>query len=356
MRTKIDFNDDWLFDGRENVRLPHTAVELPFSYFDETAYQRGFSYEKSFSTDPAWSGQEVWLQFDGAMADARVYLDGSEIASHRDGYTPFKARLTGIAPGRHVVRVDIDGSEHPEIPPFGNVIDYLTYAGLYREVWLETAAALHIANVKIETPDVLGAEKRISVKVLLNNPQGLALSGSVKAHLLTASGELLASTNADVSGSEVSLSIDALKGITLWSPETPALYTLSLTLTSPAGQDTQSTRFGFREIAFTANGFHLNGKHIKLRGLNRHQSFPHVGYALGKAAQVKDAEILKHELRVNMVRTSHYPQSKYFLDRCDELGLLVFEEIPGWQHIGGQQWQDEAVKNVERMITRDWNQ
>ena len=117
----------------------------------------------------------------------------------------------------------------------------------------------------------------------------------------------------------------------------------------------QSHRFGFRQVEFTAQGFHLNGQRIKLRGLNRHQSFPHAGYALGRAAQVKDAEILKHDLRVNMVRTSHYPQSKYFLDRCDELGLLVFEEIPGWQHIGPLAWQDEAVMNVARMITRDWN-
>ncbi len=355
MRTRLDFNDDWLFDGRENVRLPHTAVEFPFSYFDETSYQRAFAYEKSFSTDPAWSGKEVWLQFDGAMADARVYLDGVEIASHRDGYTPFRARLTGIAPGKHTIRVAIDGSENPEIPPFGHVIDYLTYAGLYREVWLETAPALYIANLKIETPEALATEKRVSVSVHLSNPQGLALSGSLKVDLLDVSGKVLATLQAEVSGPDVSLSIDSLTDITLWSPETPVLYTLQLTLSSPAGKDTLSTRFGFREIAFTTSGFHLNGKHIKLRGLNRHQSFPHVGYALGKAAQVKDAEILKHELRANIVRTSHYPQSKYFLDRCDELGLLVFEEIPGWQHIGGQHWQDESVKNVERMITRDWN-
>ena len=355
MRKRIDFNVDWLFDGRETVRLPHTAVELPCSYFDEKLYQRAFTYEKSFAADPAWEGQEVWLYFDGAMADARVYLDGAEIASHRDGYTPFKARLTGLAPGRHVIRVTLDGSENPEIPPFGHVIDYLTYAGLYRDVWLETAPALYIANLKIETPDVLADKKRVVINVLLNNPQGVAISGSVKADLLDASGQVLASADADVSGTALSLAIDGLKGITLWSPETPALYTIQMTLTSPTAQDTLSSRFGFREIAFTTSGFHLNGKHIKLRGLNRHQSFPHIGYALGKAAQVKDAEILKHELRLNMVRTSHYPQSKYFLDRCDELGLMVFEEIPGWQHIGGQQWQDEAVKNVERMIARDWN-
>ncbi len=355
MRSVTDFNDNWLFEGRYPVRLPHTAVELPYSYFDETGYQRAFTYEKTFAADPSWAGREVWLRFDAAMADARVFLDGQQIASHRDGYTPFTARLTGIAPGNHVIRVVIDGAENPEIPPFGNVIDYLTYAGLYREVWLETAPALHITNVKIETPDVLAAQKRVTAVVHFDNPQGVALGGVVRGEIVDSAGKVLAVAETAASADEVALAFEGLPDITLWAPDSPALYTLRLTLTSIHGTDTHAARFGFREIAFTAKGFHLNGQPLKLRGLNRHQSYPHAGYALGRAAQVKDAEILKHELRVNMVRTSHYPQSKYFLDRCDELGLLVFEEIPGWQHIGGMQWQDEAVMNVARMITRDWN-
>ena len=120
-------------------------------------------------------------------------------------------------------------------------------------------------------------------------------------------------------------------------------------------RDAVTTNFGFRSVAFTAEGFRLNGKPLKLRGLNRHQSFPYAGYALGRSAQERDAEILKHELKLNLVRTSHYPQSPWFLDHCDRIGLLVFEEIPGWQHIGGEAWKAESVENVRRMITRDWN-
>jgi beta-galactosidase len=355
MRETIDFNDDWLFEGQILVRLPHTAVELPYSYFDETAYQREFRYEKRFTAAADWAGKEVWLRFDGAMADARISLDGAEIASHRDGYTPFKARLSGLAPGEHCISVVLDGSENPQIPPFGNVIDYLTYSGLYREVWLEIAPGLHLANVKIETPDVLAPVKTVTARIYLDNPQNLGLSGKVTAEILDADGVILGQTSAPVTSDEVLVTIGALTSITLWSPETPALYTLRLTLHTPAGTDSLTPRFGFRAIAFTDKGFFLNGVPLKLRGLNRHQSYPHVGYALGRAAQIRDADILKHQLRLNMVRTSHYPQSTYFLDRCDELGLLVFEEIPGWQHIGGQVWQDEAVMNVARMITRDWN-
>lgn len=356
MRILSDFNDDWLFEGRDRVRLPHNAVDLPFSYFDERDYQQVFTYEKSFAADPAWAGREVALRFDGAMANAEVRLNGAVIASHSDGYTPFTARLTGrLKEGVNHLTVTIDGSENPAIPPFGHVIDYLTYAGIYRECWLEVTAPVFIQNVKVETPDVLDAEKRLSARVLLASPSGAALAGRLTAKLKDAAGAVIATTEAEVAGEVTHLVMLGLTGITLWSPATPALYTLEVTLDAPTGVDMRPTRFGFRSVRFTPQGFKLNGETIKLRGLNRHQSFPYVGYALGKAAQVRDAEILKHELRVNMVRTSHYPQSKYFLDACDELGLLVFEEIPGWQHIGDLAWQDRSVENVRAMITRDWN-
>ena len=368
MRSPIDFNDGWVFHAAatadllatlkpgEAVRLPHTAVELPFSYFDEISYQRRFSYQKTLHADPAWAEKEVSLVFDGAMANAVVYLNGVEVAAHADGYTPFAARLTGrLVPGDNLVTVVIDGSENPEIPPFGARIDYLTYAGIYREVWLAVTAPISIGNVKIETPDALAAVKSVAIRVDLANPQNLPLSGAIKATVRDATGASLATVSAVVSGTSVSLTIGGLAGIALWELANPALYRLELELQTPQGRDESSTSFGFRTAEFTTEGFKLNGKLLKLRGLNRHQSFPYVGYALGKAAQQRDAEILKHELKLNMVRTSHYPQSKAFIERCDQLGLLVFEEIPGWQHIGGAAWKAEAVRNVRRMIERDWN-
>ncbi|PXA88357.1 beta-galactosidase [Nostoc sp. 3335mG] len=356
MRPLIDFNSGWLFEGKDTVRLPHNAVELPFSYFDEKAYQREFTYEKRFTTDESWQGREVSVVFDGAMANARVYLNGEEIAAHKDGYTPFEGRLTSrLKEGKNLLKVVIDGSENPEIPPFGGQIDYLTYAGLYREAWLRVTAPIFVGNAKVETPNVLADRKSVRARIDLSNPQNLPLSGTLVATLKDASGTEMASTDAAISGATVEVAFDNLDGVTLWDLKTPTLYTLEITVDTEVGQDAANIRFGFRSAEFTTEGFQLNGKPLKLRGLNRHQSFPYVGYALGKSAQVKDAEILKHELKLNMVRTSHYPQSHYFLDACDELGLLVFEEIPGWQHIGGAAWKDEAVENVRRMITRDWN-
>lgn len=356
MRPLIDFNSGWLFEGKDSVRLPHNAVELPFSYFDEKTYQRVFTYEKRFAADPAWQGREVSVVFDGAMANARVSLNGEEIAAHKDGYTPFEARLTGkLLDGENVLTVTIDGSENPEIPPFGGQIDYLTYAGLYREVWLRVTANTFVGNGKIETPDALADRKSVRARIDLTNPQNLPLSGTLLATLIDAAGRTLATADAAIAGPTVDLAFDGLTDIELWDIDNPALYTLAVTIDTASGQDEATFRFGFRSAEFTREGFKLNGRALKLRGLNRHQSFPYVGYALGKSAQERDAEILKRELRLNMVRTSHYPQSHYFLDRCDELGLLVFEEIPGWQHIGGESWKDESVENVRRMITRDWN-
>jgi len=350
MRSVTSFNDNWDFEGTK-VTLPHTAVELPFSYFDEKRYQRAFTYAKTFAAEPAWAGKDVSVVFDAAMADAKVSLNGTPLVAHKDGYTPFEARLTGkLKDGQNTLTVTIDGSENPEIPPFGGQIDYLTYAGIYRDVWLKLTDPVSIGRVKVETPDALAAKKTVTVRAELSNPQNLAISGTLTAVLRDAGGKTIGTTSA-AAAATVTLSFSGLEGIALWEPANPALYTVELTL----GGDVVTTTFGFRTAEFTPDGFKLNGKVLKLRGLNRHQSFPYSGYALGRAAQERDAEILKHELHVNIVRTSHYPQSKWFLDHCDRIGLLVFEEIPGWQHIGGAAWKDEAVENVRRMITRDWN-
>ncbi|MGH9742219.1 MAG: glycoside hydrolase family 2 protein, partial [Candidatus Acidiferrum sp.] len=149
---------------------------------------------------------------------------------------------------------------------------------------------------------------------------------------------------------------DNLKGIKLWDLEHPNLYSVHVRLLRGSELIDQDKRtIGFREAQFTERGFELNGKIIKLRGLDRHQTFPFVGQAMPGRAQRSDARILRKNLKCNIVRTSHYPQSRHFLDACDEMGLLVLEEIPGWQHIGDEAWKLISIDNVGRMIRRDWN-
>ncbi|MGN7878997.1 glycoside hydrolase family 2 protein [Ensifer sp. 22460] len=368
MRSVTSFNDSWVFSegfaateaGRlqagRPVSLPHNAVELPFNYFDEASYQRAFTYQKPLAWRREFHGREVSLVFDAAMADAVVYLNGEEIVAHKDGYTPFEARLTDrLREGDNLITVKIDGSENPEIPPFGGRIDYLTYAGIYRDVWLKVTDAVSVANIKIETRDVLSDAKSVSVRCDLANPQSLTLTGTVTALLKDKDGKVLAEAIGETRGESVTLDITGLKGLSLWDIDSPVLYEAEVQLRSDRGSDRLSSRFGFRTAEFTTKGFKLNGRPLKIRGLNRHQAFPYVGYAMGRTAQERDAEILKNTLHCNLVRTSHYPQSKWFLDHCDRIGLLVFEEIPGWQHIGGEAWKQEAIQNVRRMIERDWN-
>ncbi len=368
MRSVTSFNDTWVFSegfdaanaGRlqagKPVSLPHNAVELPFNYFDEASYQRAFTYQKVLAWRREFHGREVSLVFDAAMADAVVYLNGEEIIAHKDGYTPFEARLTDkLREGDNLITVKIDGSENPEIPPFGGRIDYLTYAGIYRDVWLKVTDAVSIANLKIETRYALSDAKSVSIRCDLANPQGANFAGTITALLKDANGKVLAEAAGESRGESVTLEIKGLKGLSLWDIDSPVLYEVEAQLRSDRGSDRLASRFGFRTAEFTTDGFKLNGRPLKIRGLNRHQAFPYVGYAMGRTAQERDAEILKNTLHCNLVRTSHYPQSKWFLDHCDRIGLLVFEEIPGWQHIGGESWKQEAIENVRRMIERDWN-
>jgi beta-galactosidase len=151
------------------------------------------------------------------------------------------------------------------------------------------------------------------------------------------------------------VSLTNIGDVQLWTLRKPKLYDVEVRLESGGHVvDRYETRIGFRRAEFTDKGFNLNGEHLKLRGLNRHQTFPYVGGAMPARAQKRDAQILR-AAHINLVRTSHYPQSRHFLDACDEAGLLVLEEIPGWQHIGENAWQDLSVRNVGEMIRRDWN-
>ena len=354
------FEESWTTSAwgeAETVSVPHSAVEVPFDYFDEEIYQRRFTYQKHIAWRDSFAGQEVSLRFDGVMADAKVYIDGIFAGGHSDGYTPFEIRLTKhLNPNGILLTVCIDGSENPEIPPFGGQIDYLTYAGIYREVWLKTTPAVSLLNVKIEPDQVLETLKSVRIFCQLSNPQNQPLNQTELLVAITApDGTCVAQQRVAISDDSPELKFTGLEDILLWSPDAPNLYRLELTLQYGGTTDTLSRMFGFRTAEFAADGFRLNGQKLKLLGLNRHQSYPYSGYALGRSAQETDAEILRFDLACNVVRTSHYPQSPWFLDHCDRIGLLVLEEIPGWQHIGGAKWKNEAVANVRRMIERDWN-
>ncbi|MCR5337035.1 MAG: glycoside hydrolase family 2 protein, partial [Lachnospiraceae bacterium] len=161
----------------------------------------------------------------------------------------------------------------------------------------------------------------------------------------------VATTPVETGACELTFSIGDVE---LWDVTHPVLYEMKTEFCDGSGGvcDEVITTFGFRKAVLKKNGFYLNGRKLKIRGLNRHQSYAYVGYAMPDSMQEYDAILLKEELGVNAVRTSHYPQKQSFIDKCDELGLLVFTEFPGWQYIGDDDWKEQAVENVRTMVTQ----
>ena len=286
------------------------------------------------------------------------------MGAYLGGYTPFSFELTPHIDftGENLLAVEVDSTERADIPPFGYQIDYLTFGGIYREVSLRIVPRNFIENIFAQPKDVLSSAPAIDVHCYLQISEAPKEPLTLAVELLdgdkvVAQGteRITAATPAD-EPVEHTVHLDKLAGIQLWDLKNPKLYNTRVTLQQGrVALDQDSRRCGFREAVFTKEGFHLNGKVIKLRGLDRHQTFPFVGQAMPARVQRRDAQIVRETLRCNIVRTSHYPQSRHFLDACDELGLLVLEEIPGWQHIGPLPWQDISVDNVGRMIRRDWN-
>ncbi len=357
---KFHFNDGWYFteafpDDLPNwtaeqaasltpVRIPHTVKELPLNYLNEQDYQMVSGYLHPLEVPAEWEGRRVLLHFGAAAHEATVYCNGAPVCRHRSGYTAFTAELTPFLRygETNMIAVRLDSRESLDQPPFGNVIDYLTYGGIYRAVTLEVTEQSRIRDVFICARHTGQAGMQITVE----SPGNLRIAGEITGP----DGKLLGRLDGRACHRDYTITI---QNPPVWSLETPNLCRLTVRLMDGARcLDEKSVRFGFRTIDFRADGLHLNGQRIQLRGLNRHQCWPYMGYAVPDRAQALDADILKYELGCNVVRTSHYPQSHAFIDRCDEIGLLVFTEIPGWQHIGGEDWKNQAVENVREMVTQ----
>jgi beta-galactosidase len=373
-RQVFPLNRKWLYGGQtvagasapdfddrrfERVTLPHTNRLLPWHSFDDRSYEFVSIYRRHFRLPAQMKGQRVFVDFAGVMTAATVTLNGKRLGEYRGGYTPFSFELTPAInwPGDNVLAVEVDSTERGDIPPFGGVMDYLTFGGIYREAALRVVPEIWIENVFARPVDVLKAGRRVEVRCHLNGLAGESAPLTLSAELRDG-GRVLGSTSQPIGAGGADyhdLLLEGLGEIELWDLNRPKLYQVVVRLSGGGLEDEYAVRIGFREARFTEKGFFLNGQHLKLRGLNRHQTFPYTGGAMPARAQRRDALILKKDLKCNIVRTSHYPQSPHFLDACDDAGLLVLEEIPGWQHVGDKAWQDVAVRNVGEMIRRDWN-
>ena len=377
MTHRLYLNDDWLFTEQfedslvapeypENtlqpVRLPHTCKETPFHYFDESLYQMVSGYRRHLLIPKDWQGKRILLTFEGAAHDSTVFCNGKKVGEHHCGYTAFTVDLTdNVLYGQdNLLCVRLDSRENLNVPPFGYVIDYMTYGGIYRDVRLEVKEKVSLSDIFVHTaidfrssPVTAQITSEITLTESNENVTIRQYYMPKSTAVAQESWRLLCEQTVptDVScGKEFSLTATITSPL-LWDTEEANLYILKTQLYQDNTiLDETETTFGIREAVFKKDGFYLNGRKLRIRGLNRHQSFPYVGYAMPKSMQRLDADLLKKELGLNAVRTSHYPQSHYFLERCDELGLLVFTEFPGWQHIGDDSWKAQAVANAEDMI------
>ena len=377
MTHRLYLNDDWLFTEQfedslvapeypENtlqpVRLPHTCKETPFHYFDESLYQMVSGYRRHLLIPKDWQGKRILLTFEGAAHDSTVFCNGKKVGEHHCGYTAFTVELTdNVLYGQdNLLCVRLDSRENLNVPPFGYVIDYMTYGGIYRDVRLEVKEKVSLSDIFVHTAiDFRSSPVTAQITseiTLTESDENVTIRQYYMPKSTAAAQEswrLLCeqTVSTDVScDKEFSLTATITAPL-LWDTEEANLYILKTQLYQDNTLlDETETTFGIREAVFKKDGFYLNGRKLRIRGLNRHQSFPYVGYAMPKSMQRLDADLLKKELGLNAVRTSHYPQSHYFLERCDELGLLVFTEFPGWQHIGDDSWKAQAVANAEDMI------
>jgi beta-galactosidase len=342
VRTVCSLNRDWLYCPRDSagfartrcatrgftrVHLPHSNVEVPVNYFSEQRTQFVSWYRKGLPTPTRSEGACVFVDFDGVMMVAEVYVNGHLAHTHRGGYVGFSVDVTSFlrrpAGANNVMAIRVDSRLDPGVPPCGHVMDYQAFGGIYRDVRLRVTPLCFISDVFVRTPQSLAPRKTVVATATVRNVGSVAWDGTARLELLdgngqrTASGPAIACQVPPRGESVVDLSLRELRGIEPWDLDTPRLYRARVTLHEGRRRaDQVDVRFGFRDAVFTRDGpFLLNGRPVKLLGLNRHQTYPTIGAAAPARLQRRDADILRYDLGTNIVRTSHYPQSPHFLRR-----------------------------------------
>ncbi|MCM1256197.1 MAG: glycoside hydrolase family 2, partial [Duncaniella sp.] len=354
-------NDGWKFQFANDsigvsVHLPHSWNEDAYHTRD---YKRGTGiYTKSLMIPQNLSGKRIYLKFDGAANKSEVSINGTKVGSHIGGYSSHVMDVTPyVIPGcTHTLVVAVDNADK-DIPPYS--ADFTFMGGLYRDAWLVYAGPVHFAfgdkkNLRVTTQVGHDGLCNASISGCINNASFKKSSADIIAVLQAPDGTQVATKtekiNLDPKNQLIpfKLSFDKLVGISLWSPESPALYSLELKLRVDDSEvDTARETIGFRTFGFDDSGrFLLNGKPYKLRGMCRHQDQRPMGIALTDEQHRRDIQLIK-DLGANFIRISHYPQDDAVLEMCDRLGLIVWEEIPVIDYVPES---DRFADNCEIML------
>ncbi|MCP9611739.1 glycoside hydrolase family 2 protein [Coprobacter tertius] len=357
--------------GAVNVALPHTPRIEPLVVNDQ--WQGICYYRKTFLLDKKDEEKNIFLKFEGVMNVADVWLNGKHLEKHLGGYLPFVIDITSVAHPDSVntLVVRLDNRDNPVTGPKPlKELDFNTYGGIYRDVWLIKKAPVYIVDpvcrnkkgsggVIVTSGNVSENSAEMIIKTHVINTRNKSADIVLKHTLISENGKAVMSGK---DGGCINAGCDTifeckmqLKNPSLWSPDSPILYTLKTGLYDGNFlADCDTTRIGIRDIKITAEGLYLNGKKIFLRGVNRHQEYPYVGYAVPDNAQYRDAYKIK-EAGFDYVRASHYPPSPAFLDACDELGIFVLDAIPGWQYFGDSLFVNYMKRSARELIRRDRN-
>lgn len=376
----FNLDRNWLFGGKfdgsglgmtfddnayERVVVPHCVSKLSWQEWDPSDWEKVWIYRRHFDMPPELMRGRVFIQFEGVMVGTTPVINGHTLPQHLGGYLPSRFEITDwVRTSGNILAVIVD-SRWSNVPPEGapvgpKRIDYLEPGGIFRSVQLQVVPDTFISDVFAKPVKVLDAGRRIDVKCTIDSGGEATGSGELTVELLDGDrvvSRASRSVRIDKPGTtEADLVLSGLGNVRLWDVDSPNLYHVSATL-SINGRPVHdyTVRTGLRDARFELDGFYLNGKRLQIFGLDRHELFPYVGFAMPGNVMRRDAEILRRDFNCNMVRCSHYPQSEAFMNACDELGLLAWEEVPGWGYLGDDAWKDLLVRDVRNMVIRDRN-
>lgn len=370
-----EFNDkDWTV-----VSLPDGIEYLPTEASGCINYQGEVWYRKHFTPDAALKGKKLFLHFEAIMGKSKVFVNGKLLTEHFGGYLPVIADVTDVLDwnGDNVIAVWADNSGDPSYPPgkAQDVLDYTYFGGIYRDCWLIAHNNVFITDPNYENEvaggglfvafgKVSDALAEVQLKIHVRNATKNPFSGRVEYMLLQPDGTEVArlSDKIQVKAGRATTVSDRMpvKQPMLWTPSTPTLYNLLVRVLDKEGNviDGYRRRIGIRSIEFKGkDGFYLNGRPYgkPLIGANRHQDFAVVGNAVANSIHWRDAKKLK-DVGMEIIRNAHCPQDPAFMDACDELGLFVIVNTPGWQFWNdAPEFAQRVYSDIRNVVRRDRN-